>query len=80
MTNTALWLSEQDVTSLVSLGDAITALESGLRSLGKGEGQNIPKALAAFGDGSSMHSLGSALPALGYGGYKNWVQIGRANV
>ena len=77
MTNTALWLSEQDVTSLVSLGDAITALESGLRSLGKGEGQNIPKALAAFGDGSSMHSLGSALPALGYGGYKNWVHTKR---
>jgi ornithine cyclodeaminase len=77
MTTTALWLSEQDVTSLVSLGDAITALEAGLRSQGKGEGQNIPKALAAYGDGSSMHSLGSTLPALGYGGYKNWVHTKR---
>lgn len=77
MTKTALWLSEQDVTSLVSLDDAITALEAGLRSQGKGEGQNIPKALAAYGDGSSMHSLGSALPALGYGGYKNWVHTKR---
>lgn len=77
MTKTALWLSEQDVTSLVSLDDAITALEAGLRSQGKGEGQNIPKALATYGDGSSMHSLGSALPALGYGGYKNWVHTKR---
>lgn len=77
MKKTALWLSEQDVTSLVSLDDAITALEAGLRSQGKGEGQNIPKALAAYGDGSSMHSLGSALPALGYGGYKNWVHTKR---
>lgn len=77
MTKTALWLSEQDVTSLVSLDDAITALEAGLRSQGKGEGQNIPKALAAYGDGSSMHSLGSALPNLGYGGYKNWVHTKR---
>ena len=77
MTKTALWLSEQDVTSLVSLDDAITALEAGLRSQGKGEGQNIPKALAAYGDGSSLHSLGSVLPALGYAGYKNWVHTKR---
>lgn len=73
MTKAAIWLSEQDVVSLVSLDDAISALEAGLRSQGKGEGQNIPKALAAYGDGSSMHSLGSTLPTLGYGGYKNWV-------
>lgn len=77
MTNTVLWLSEQDVTSLVSLNDAIAALEAGLHSQGKGEGQNIPKALAIYGDGSSMHSLGSALPALGYSGYKNWVHTKR---
>lgn len=77
MTKTAIWLSEQDVSSLISLDDAITALEAGLRSQGQGEGQNIPKALAAFGDGSSMHSLGSALPTLGYGGYKNWVHTKR---
>lgn len=77
MTKEALWLSEQDVTSLVSQSDAINALEAGLRSQGKGEGQNIPKALAAYGDGSSMHSLGSTLPTLGYGGYKNWVHTKR---
>ena len=77
MTETALWLSEQDITSLVSLDDAITALEAGLRSQGKDDGQNIPKALAAYGDGSSLHSLGSVLPALGYGGYKNWVHTKR---
>ena len=77
MTKTAIWMSEQDITSLVSLDDAISALEAGLRSQGKGEGQNIPKALAAYGDGSSMHSLGSTLPALGYGGYKNWVHTKR---
>ena len=77
MTKSALWLSVQDVTSLVSLEDAITALEAGLRSQVNGEGQNISKALAAYGDSSSMHSLGSALPALGYCGYKNWVHTKR---
>jgi ornithine cyclodeaminase len=77
MTQSALWLSEQEVTSLVSLGEAIPALEAGLRSLGRNEGQNIPKALGGFGDGTSMHSLGSALPALGYSGYKNWIHTKR---
>lgn len=73
MKKTALWLSEQDVVSPVSLNDTIMALEAGLHSQGKGEGQNIPKALAIYGDGWSTHSLGSALPALGYSGYKNWI-------
>ncbi|MES2536202.1 MAG: ornithine cyclodeaminase family protein [Pseudomonadota bacterium] len=77
MTQSALWLSENDVTSLVSLGEAIDALEAGLRSLGRNEGQNIPKALGGFGDATSMHSLGSALPALGYSGYKNWIHTKR---
>lgn len=73
MNQHALWLSEKDVTSLVSLDDAIIALESGLRALGSGQGFNVPKALESFGDGSAMHSLGSALPAAGYCGFKNWV-------
>lgn len=73
MGDSLLWLTEQDVVSLVTLEDAIDALEAGLRALGTGGGFNVPKALAAWGAGSSLHSLGSALPQLGYAGYKNWV-------
>lgn len=73
MTHEAVWLGETDVASLVSLDDAIDALESGLRALGRDEGSNIPKALGGFGDGSSVHSLGSMLPEAGYCGYKNWI-------
>ena len=73
MNHQALWLSEQDVTNLVTLDDAIVALESGVRALGSGQGLNVPKALGGFGDSSSMHSLGSALPSAGYCGFKNWV-------
>jgi ornithine cyclodeaminase len=72
-----IWLTEQDVVSLVSLDDAIPALERGLRALGAGEAFNIPKALGGYGDGSSMHSLGSGAPGLGYVGYKNWVHTKR---
>lgn len=77
MTHEAIWLNEQDVSAQLALDEAIDALESGLRSLGHGEGFNIPKALGSFGDGSSMHSLGSALPDTGYCGYKNWINTKR---
>lgn len=72
-----LWLTENDIVSLVTLDDAIEALERGLRALGENKGFNVPKALGGWGDGSSMHSLGSALPDLGYAGYKNWVNTKR---
>lgn len=77
MSQTAIWLEESDVASLVSLNDTIGALESSLRSVAVGEGLNIPKALGSFDDGSSMHSLGSALPSRGYCGFKNWINTKR---
>ena len=72
-----IWLTEQEVTALVTIDDAIPALERGLRALGADEAFNVPKALASYGDGSSMHSLGSGAPGLGYVGYKNWVHTKR---
>ncbi|RDK08154.1 ornithine cyclodeaminase family protein [Cupriavidus lacunae] len=77
MTNSAMWLTEQDVAAHVSLKDAIYALEAGLLDLASGSGFNVPKALGSFGDGSSMHSLGSALPVAGYCGFKNWIHTKR---
>ena len=77
MAEPLLWLTEQDVVSLVTLDDAIPALERGLRALGAGDAFNVPKALGGYGDGSSMHSLGSGAPGLGYVGYKNWVHTKR---
>lgn len=73
MTQSAIWLGEQDVASLVSLKDTIDVLESGLRELGAGTAFNIPKALGSFGEASSMHSLGSAMLGSGVCGYKNWI-------
>jgi ornithine cyclodeaminase len=73
MDQSAIWLGEQDVTSLVSLEDTIGVLEAGVRELGTGTAFNIPKALGSFGDASSMHSLGSAMLGSGVCGYKNWI-------
>ena len=72
-----LWITEQEVVSLVSLDEAIDALERGVRSLGAGDAFNVAKSLGSYGDGSSMHSLGSGAPALGYVGFKNWVHTKR---
>jgi ornithine cyclodeaminase len=77
MADPLIWLTEQDVVSLVLLDDAIPALERGLAALGKGEAFSVPKALGSFGDGLSMHSLGSGAPGLGYVGFKNWVHTKR---
>jgi ornithine cyclodeaminase/alanine dehydrogenase-like protein (mu-crystallin family) len=70
---TALWLTEADVVRSVTLGSAIDALESAVADVARGAAFNVPKALGTYGDGSSMHSLGSARPSAGYCGYKNWV-------
>lgn len=77
MTQTAVWLNEQDVASTVSLNDAIGALEHGLSALAADVAKNIPKALGSYADGSSAHSLGSILSGDGYCGYKNWVHTKR---
>lgn len=74
MTEPVLWLTEQDVVSLVSLDDAIVALE---RIAADAGAFNVPKALAGYDDGSSMHALGSAAPALGYAGFKTWIHTKR---
>lgn len=48
MSQTAIWLSEEDIVSLVSLGDTLGVLEAGVQELGEGTALNIPKALAHF--------------------------------
>lgn len=68
-----LWLTEQDVVDLVSLEDAIEALEAGLVQEETGQAKNVAKALGTWGDGSSMHSLGSVFTTQGFAGFKTWV-------
>jgi len=74
MTRPLIWLTEQDVVGLVTLDDAIAALERAVAAEGA---FNVPKALGGYDDGSSMHSLGSAAPALGYAGFKTWIHTKR---
>ena len=75
-----LLITEADVGDLLSLNDAIEALEVMLRREGQGKAQGISKALATFGDRSSLHSLGSFSEGANLGGFKNWVNTPKGAV
>jgi ornithine cyclodeaminase len=67
------YLSESDVVSVLDMGRAIDTLEEMLRLQGAGQAQNVPKTLATWGEGNSMHALGSVMTGQGYAGFKTWV-------
>ncbi len=73
MNATSLWLTEDAVSRLVSLEDAIEALERSLLEAADGTAFNVPKALGDVGRGGAMHCLGSASPQAGVCGFKTWV-------
>ncbi|NYT59971.1 ornithine cyclodeaminase family protein [Alcaligenaceae bacterium] len=68
-----LYLTEQDVVSVLDMPTAIDALQGMLTAQGHGKVKNVPKALGTWGDGSSMHALGSVMTEDGQCGFKTWV-------
>jgi alanine dehydrogenase len=80
MMDRALYLTEADVGALVDLNEAIDALQAALVLEAKSETLNIPKSLGLFGASGSLHSLGSAFPGRGLGGFKTWANTGTAGV
>jgi alanine dehydrogenase len=68
-----LYLTEADVVSVLDMPGAIDALQNMLIQQGLGKVKNVPKALGTWGDGSSMHALGSVLTESGQCGFKTWV-------
>lgn len=70
-----LYLREMELSSLVSVGDAVEAVEEACVCQGCGDTIEIPKALGRFRKASSLHSLGSVIPSWGIGGFKNWINV-----
>lgn len=77
MNDTSFWLTEDAVSRLVPLEDAIEALERSLLESADGTAFNVPKALGDVGNGGAMHCLGSASPQAGVCGFKTWVHTGK---
>ncbi|MBP6019351.1 MAG: ornithine cyclodeaminase family protein [Burkholderiaceae bacterium] len=68
-----LYLTEKDVVSVLDMPSAIDALQNMLTLQGRDQVKNVPKALGTWGDGSSMHALGSVMTDGGQCGFKTWV-------
>ena len=75
MTVAPLWITEEDVTSMVSLPDAIAALEKILPLEADGEAQNMPKGHLMVAKNDAMHVLGSSVSGEGICGFKNWINV-----
>jgi ornithine cyclodeaminase len=67
-----IWLTEADVVSLMSLGDAIDALERTLPLEARGEAANMTKTQLGFGGHDTLHALGAAVTGAGLVGTKTW--------
>ncbi|OWT77137.1 MULTISPECIES: ornithine cyclodeaminase family protein [unclassified Achromobacter] len=70
MTNAEpVWITENQVTSLLTLAEAIPALSAGLRLQAQGKAASMPKTMLQFGP-NNLHALGARLGD--YVGTKTW--------
>lgn len=72
MTHDPVWITEHDVVALMHLGEAVDAIERGLRAEGEGHATNMQKTAAHWGASSNMHAIGAVDEAHGTFGTKTW--------
>ena len=71
--NDALWITEAEVVDLISLPDAIPALERGLAQESAGKANNMGKTHASWNqDKSTLHAIGAVMEGNGVVGTKTW--------
>ena len=69
----ALWISEAEVVELLSLQEAIPALERGLAGEHEGRALNMKKTHVAWNDSrATLHALGAVMTGAGAAGTKTW--------
>ena len=67
-----LWITEADVVALMDLGQAIDALEAGLKLEAQGAAQNMSKTHVTWGKGDTLHAIGATFEGAGLVGTKTW--------
>lgn len=67
-----LWITEAEIVELMNLGEAIGALEAGLRLEAEGRAQNMAKTHAVWGGGHTLHAIGAVAPGAETVGTKTW--------
>jgi ornithine cyclodeaminase len=75
MTEQPIWITEADVVSLISLPEAVAALERTLAMEATGEAENMPKTHLMVGQNDAMHALGASVAGAGLCGMKTWVNV-----
>jgi len=75
MTDTPLWITEKEVTSLLALPDAMDALERTLMMEGEGKARNMAKAHLMVAENDAMHALGASVDGAGLCGFKTWINV-----
>ena len=70
-----IWIAEAEVVRLMNLGEAIAALEKGLRMEARGEAENMVKTHVAW-DHNNLHAIGAAFSGVGVVGTKTWAHTG----
>jgi len=76
MPSTPLWITEADVTSVMSLPEAVEALERILALEAQGAAANLPKTHLMVGANDAMHAIGASVAGAGLCGTKTWVNVG----
>ncbi len=75
MTKSPLWITEADVVALISLPEAVAALERILAMEAEGTAENMPKTHLMVGANDAMHALGASVAGAGLCGTKTWVNV-----
>jgi len=76
LSDSPLWITEADVVSLISLPEAVSALERILAMEARDEAANMPKGHLMVGANDAMHALGASVAGAGVCGFKTWVNVG----
>jgi len=75
MTSAPLWITEKEVTAVLTLTDAMDALERTLLMEGEGKARNMTKAHLMVAENDAMHALGASVEGAGLCGFKTWINV-----
>jgi alanine dehydrogenase len=75
MASAPIWITEADVVGLISLPEAIDALEQTLALEAKDQAANLPKTHLMVAANDAMHALGASVAGEGVCGFKTWINV-----
>jgi alanine dehydrogenase len=75
MSSAPIWITEAEVVGLMSLPEAIGALERTLALEAEGKAASLPKTHLMVGANDAMHAIGASVAGEGICGFKTWVNV-----